>query len=573
MSKKKSKNLNGLTNLKNVQNNEKSLLEIIFWHIVIVCCFVFQGAFFAGGLFFLTSLCLIYILIRLPYKIKLDFNLICLGCMLILAVVSFFLKSIDKYESFVDLQKYIVLFLSYFAFINMRKVDSVEKGFYIGIFITMLCGLLGVTGIELFSPMITEKGQRLQSFLQYANTTALFMGSGVFLSIDRLFKTKKYKYILFSCLFAISLFLTQSRITFITFICVFLLYVLLSLHKKYRLILCGVLFASVLIILCVGGRIARISLFEPTLVERVITYFDAIKAIVLKPIFGIGLGNWQYLSFSFQSAPYQVKYIHNLYLQVALDAGIIAALAMFIVVASNIIKNFKKKNIYYYIFIFVVLQSAFEVNFNYGIFDMFFALLLVLINKNNPEQQNEYQVNITKTIKYLKNTVTVCCIAYLCLLGIAETFVTLGNYAMKQGQLIRAESLYQNSYTINSHNNTVLFKLAQTERNPDKAIAYLENSLQKNPYQFMAKNSLIEGYLYRGDYNEAIEASTSLLESFPYNKAFQELNKRTITMAYMNGYLDEVSYQSHIQRHESYIKEKNSQITPLYVHIDKDMNY
>ena len=144
---------------------------------------------------------------------------------------------------------------------------------------------------------------------------------------------------------------------------------------------------------------------------------------------------------------------------------------------------------------------------------------------------------------------------------------------MKQGQLIRAESLYQNAYTINSHNNAVLFKLAQTERNPDKAIAYLENSLQKNPYQFMAKNSLIEGYLYRGDYNEAIEASTSLLERFPYNKAFQELNKRTITMAYMNGYLDEVSYQSHIQRHESYIKEKNSQITPLYVHIDKDMNY
>ena len=28
MSKKKSKNLNGLTDLKNVQNNEKSLLEI-----------------------------------------------------------------------------------------------------------------------------------------------------------------------------------------------------------------------------------------------------------------------------------------------------------------------------------------------------------------------------------------------------------------------------------------------------------------------------------------------------------------------------------------------------------------
>lgn len=545
--------------------------ETVFWYAVIVLSFIFQGAYFSLGASALAALIAGYVLLCGKIK-RADINLAALLIIAASALLSLIFLSLNKYTSFTDLLKYLIFPLSYMAFSFTDKHKSIENAFFAGMIILLITGIGGCLGMEVFSAMVTEKGGRLQSFLQYANTTALFMAAGCFISADRFFATRKIRYIILGILFALAIVLTKSRITFVLFLLVLTAYMLLSLKGKNRITVLLILGILLLAAFIFGGRIIRISLTEPTLVERFITYSDAAKEFVSSFGAGMGLGNWQFLSHGMQSAPYMVRYIHNMFLQMALDGGLPALVAIVVFCAVNLFKNRKSRNIYYYIFLLLILHSFFEINMNYGIFNMFFVFSAVMMNQSATDADKDGKV-CGKVSAIAIKAACLLCAAALSVLFVSECFVEAGNRAMIKNRLQSAEKHYSKAIAVNPYHYEVYFKLAQIEQNPEKAIELLEKAMELNPYGFSAAYTLAQGYMHMGHGEKAVELSRDLLLKCPYNKEYQMLNKQAIGFAYNTNAVTEEEHGKLMQEHNSFIAEKNSSINPLYRYIDPDMDY
>src|SRR5690606_27943779 len=146
----------------------------------------------------------------------------------------------------------------------LRDKESIHRTFYYAIIILMMFGLAAVAGLSLMPGMATIQGNRLQSFLQYANTTALFMGIGVLFSVDFYLTTRKKRYAVWGALFFTALLLTQSRTTFVLFIIVMMIYMARKLRFKAMITWFSLVAGLVFGLIMLGGRLARVSIFEPT---------------------------------------------------------------------------------------------------------------------------------------------------------------------------------------------------------------------------------------------------------------------------------------------------------------------
>ena len=94
-----------------------------------------------------------------------------------------------------------------------------------------------------------------------------------------------------------------------------------------------------------GGIYVLTSRFEQakyTFIERLIQSEDGLKVIAKFPLFGIGPGRWSEVYPFYQSAQYKAAVIHNSFVQIGVDAGVIALVAsllLFAIVVRNYIKN------------------------------------------------------------------------------------------------------------------------------------------------------------------------------------------------------------------------------------------
>lgn len=69
-----------------------------------------------------------------------------------------------------------------------------------------------------------------------------------------------------------------------------------------------------------------------TLLERIVHSIDGIKAVLSNPILGLGPGRWASEKVNWQSANYRAQIIHNSYVQIAVDAGILALILVLIII-------------------------------------------------------------------------------------------------------------------------------------------------------------------------------------------------------------------------------------------------
>ncbi|MCM0647404.1 O-antigen ligase family protein [Clostridium swellfunianum] len=78
--------------------------------------------------------------------------------------------------------------------------------------------------------------------------------------------------------------------------------------------------------------------------ERLVFYEDGLK-LLKHNLFGIGAGRFSYEQFAYQTAMYDVKYIHNGFLQVAIDFGIIFFLIYFGLIFYVLFRNFNRQKL------------------------------------------------------------------------------------------------------------------------------------------------------------------------------------------------------------------------------------
>lgn len=218
---------------------------------------------------------------------------------------------------------------------------------YSGFLMLVISALLGLT--EAFSATFYSEG-RLGGFFQYSNTFALYLliGCIVLLTKDTVFDKKVQ--IGGTVVFLAGIFMTGSRTVFVLFVIMMLFHAITQ--KPLRWMLVAVL--GIGVALGVGlavltgtasldtfARFLTIDFGQSTFVGRLIYYRDALSQIVAHP-FGMGYMGYYYAQPSFQTAVYTVRYVHNDLLQIALDAGMLAAVLL---AAGFLVSLFSKRTL------------------------------------------------------------------------------------------------------------------------------------------------------------------------------------------------------------------------------------
>ncbi|MDO5146844.1 MAG: O-antigen ligase family protein [Eubacteriales bacterium] len=189
---------------------------------------------------------------------------------------------------------------------------------------------------------------RLGGFFQYPNVYALFCLTGIIILLEYFNGEKKEKFFqknVCKILVLLSgILLSGSRIVF------FLTLVSLAaliLHKKINRKLLLPSLAVFVLIPCIFywmgntqnlGRIITTSLSSSTLLGRFIYAKDCFSLILRHP-FGLGYLGYYYREPEIQTALYSVRFVHNDYLQLALDYGWIPCICILVLFIKTVLSH------------------------------------------------------------------------------------------------------------------------------------------------------------------------------------------------------------------------------------------
>ena len=512
-----------------------------------------SGAYFAPWMIILNIFFLLLLIFR-KTAIKLDLNAAFLTGLLIAAVLSSVIVGGSPGIAVEELLKYLLFPVSYIVFLNIEDKKMVEAVFYHSFIFLAVGGLMAMAGLPLISDMVIEESGRLQSFIQYANTTAMLLSVGVLMSVNYFIVLKKKIHIIYGAVMLAALILTQSRIGILVFVAVTALYVFTRIKQKRKYYIAAALGAAAVGAAVVGHRIVMNFIFEPTLVERYITYLDAISEL-RSNFFGIGMGMWQFEHVQFQSAPYQVKYIHSVYFQIAMDCGVLGLLCFLAAAIKAAIAGIKEKGIYLFMLLLLAAGSIFEVNFAFGIVIIFFTFVL----SNLSPKLKEF--NVRKAALLPLTTP----ILALTILLFSEAAVFLGRQS--SGNPERAMGAYNVALHLNPLNYRIYMDMAKLETSPHKSLELLELGFSKNPVDrhFMAE--LVEGYKFVGDRARTLEYARLLYKQYRYRIETEQSYEAALQDAYEAGLISREDFHFELTLFHAEVRDARGAMNPLYRYI------
>ncbi len=179
-------------------------------------------------------------------------------------------------------------------------------------------------------------GSRYGSFLQYPNTMALLCLIGAVILLEKMVQRRgrRWEYVTI-VLLAAGILVSGSRIVFVLTAFTFVVYLLR--YRTLRKVLligaavCAVVVGTYLAVtkdVSVVGRFLTIFTSNNSLLCRLLYARDAMPMLLDYPL-GMGTGGYASLAGSYATGVYQVRYVHNDILQIALDWGL-PALALFL---------------------------------------------------------------------------------------------------------------------------------------------------------------------------------------------------------------------------------------------------
>lgn len=468
-----------------------------FTDAVVLTTLVFAGGFHEYISCLLAVALSIYLIFRLRSTGKLHIEksiwtvavgLICLGY----GVSCFW--AVDPGMAFVGFLKFLPLMLFLIALWQQPGSGSLVETLPIfGALLTVLTAIgmqFGSLGEELFGV-----AGRLAGSFQYPNTFAVFLLVCELLALKKPGK-KLWDYLILTVLIG-GLLYTGSRTVFVLAVASNFLMLLLLGKKRGRLLLLAAAGAAVLavVLLALGGntvlrRYLTISFTESTFVGRILYWMDALP-LLLKYPFGMGYMGYYYIQGSIQTGVYSVAYIHNDFLQLLLDVGLIPGGVFF----AAVISYFCRKGVALtdkLIVATLCLHCLFD--FDLQFLGIFFLLLVLAVPKNAP-------VIILKA-----SAVYTAVLAAVAALGVyMGTALGLARYGIMEA----ADAMYP----YNTRN-----KLAMLEMETDIAAAdalakkiLAQNTAYYAPYSIRAK------YAYsQGDFVALIENKHLAFEKNPF---------------------------------------------------------
>lgn len=421
-----------------------------------------------------------------------------------------------------------------------------------GIIMLIVCIILK------FVPNISEyfysSNGRLVGFFQYSNTFALFLliGIAVLMYSD---EKIKYKLLQISILI-LGILLTGSRTVFLLTLLVFIIYLFSKKDYKEKIKISLILLVIVIISLVIAwitnnfqtiGRYLTISLNSSTLWGRIIYYKDAL-CLLRDNIFGYGYMGYSYIYPTVQTANYTVKFVHNDFLQIALDYGIIP---MIIFVAAIIYSVFSKKTDKLQKIVLIIMFLHMLVDFDLQFLVMFF----VLVAMQDLSKQKEIEISIHKSV-----------IIFIILIGFACGYIYLG--------IASFANHIDNNYLANtmlSNYTQAKIGLLTEQTEIVKANRYANEIIENNKYVAIAYNIKALNELENENYNDVCEYKEKAIELDKYNpKEYEDYimllskildkivrnNDDTNTLKYINKVLEIPNTIKNVERNTTSLAKK-----------------
>ncbi len=342
-------------------------------HLFFVCfgvlIILLQGCFSGIATVLLSSILIIWLFFNAD-KCSFSKNIIPVFLISVFVLVGYIVgKSIflpAMHESF----KWLFLVACILCFTSGYK-NSFTLGIYIGITFSALLGILAFFRLipsEFFGLVQLAENidgtRQVYSLFGYSNSAALFFGAAIFLGIY--FYRFIPRHFTFLCIMLniVAFVLTYSYLAFAC-LAVALLGYYASSKKKTGFYIIAVM------VLIIAGVLGLYFGFIPvsTLVSRLIYAEDGVKVILSSPL-GIGYGVWGDFKYSVQSAIYSTNYLHNGFLQLALEGGVHVLLSFLFFVVYAFVSLYKSKDenrlLGIYLLLYILLHSFVDIDMAYG---------------------------------------------------------------------------------------------------------------------------------------------------------------------------------------------------------------
>lgn len=135
--------------------------------------------------------------------------------------------------------------------------------------------------------------------------------------------------------------------------------------------------AAVAIVVLVAAT-GRVSLALGTFAERFVQMRDGLSLLAQNPIFGLGPDEWQFQYRLVQTMQYNTMFVHNSYLQIWLDGGLLALVCIVAFAAIGLRALLKQQHIGMFVCALMLLLHAFiDIDFQYGAYLMLLVFLLM----------------------------------------------------------------------------------------------------------------------------------------------------------------------------------------------------
>ncbi len=252
-------------------------------------------------------------------------------CGVTLLTIPFGVSSGMAFAGFLRLAVWVLFFLYAATYTDQERADILNAVAYEGAVLSLItiAGFLydAAAGID-------DPNGRIDGFFQYANTWSLFLLACLILLAlkDRRHPADWPAMAALLC----GVYLSGSRGVFLLLLPLALAWgvhrlVRLRDVKTVALAAGGMAAIGVLAVLLSGGlvldRLRAITLSSSSLNGRLLYYLDGAEMLLRHPL-GVGYGGYLYLQPLEQTGVYTLRFIHNEYLQAALDGGIPAGLCM-----------------------------------------------------------------------------------------------------------------------------------------------------------------------------------------------------------------------------------------------------
>ncbi len=304
-----------------------------FSDIILLSSFVLVGGFndYISCLISVALLPYLFFKIHKNKSLNIKLNLFSVT---VFAVVLFYglttFWAIDSGMAFIGFLKFLPVLLYMVALWQSDKRKNLLE--FLPYFVAVI-GLVCAIG-SLITPIRSFflVSERLSGSFQYPNTFALILLVSELLVLKKS-QLKIIDYVTIAVLIGCLLY-TGSRTVFLLFLVSNFIMVLVNASKKTRIsifAIAGVVVIAVLAVAVLGeegnvfSRYLKIGLTQSTFVGRLLYVVDALP-LLLKYPFGMGYLGYHFVQGSIQTGVYNVSYVHNDFLQIALDVGIVPAL-------------------------------------------------------------------------------------------------------------------------------------------------------------------------------------------------------------------------------------------------------